>query len=970
MLKLGTHIKCLALLLLLSFSAWGQGWEQSYGGSARDAASDILPAADGGFYLLGNTASYGNGDQDFFLVKTGPNGELEWSANIGDSTWAEYGQSIQYTSDGGLLLAGTAIQEHKPRIQIVKTDLQGNIFWINRSSEDSVAARSVVELSSGEFLVSGSHTIKRTDTNGITYIDNDVYLYKINATGTELSGTTYGGIRPEDGFAVLEKNPGTALVAGYTRSFGNGGYDVYLLEVDTDQDTLINSYTFGTPSEDLGYALSATNDGGFVIAGQQDINDASSENFFLLKLDSNLQEEWLNPFSINGLETARAVTQTTSGAYLLAGEIRNSTSSNRDPFVIKADPSGNIIWSKRFGGLLGDGAASIENCPDEAFAIAGYTFSYGAGNSDAYLIKSDSTGIAFSNVVHGNVYTDLDLDCMLDNAETGIPGWTLSATGNILRHTLTDSLGNYQFHLDTGAYEIQLYPPNSYWEPCAPIQNVNLTWSFDSVQVDFPVQPEVDCPLLSVNLSTPFLRRCFPNVYTVQYCNSGTALAPDAYIEVSFDEHFQIDSTSIPATNDGSTYTFQVGDVDLFECGSFKIYTTLDSACNSTILGQTHCVEAHIYPDSICQPIDPLWDGSSIEVDANCNGDSLFFTITNVGQGDMTQVLDYVIIEDHIMLFTGGFNLISLQDTTFGVQVTGSTFSFNAEQSEGHPGESRPSISVEGCGGEPFSTGYVIQLPQNDGNPFIDIDCQENIGSFDPNDKKAFPKGYEASHFIEANTDIEYLIRFQNTGTDTAFRVIIRDTLSPALDITKIETGVGSHPYTFSIYDERVLKFTFDNIQLPDSSVNEPASHGFIKFRVAQIEDNPNGTYIYNKAGIYFDYNKPIITNETFHLVGENFILIDTIDTGLRPIIDPTNIKFYPNPFTDHITFEFENLQTSSAQPLSFSLYDMQGRQIRKEFYQGHSFTFFRKDLANGLYLFRIENQDGLIGTGKLVIGH
>ena len=213
------------------------------------------------------------------------------------------------------------------------------------------------------------------------------------------------------------------------------------------------------------------------------------------------------------------------------------------------------------------------------------------------------------------------------------------------------------------------------------------------------------------------------------------------------------------------------------------------------------------------------------------------------------------------------------------------------------------------------------------------------------------------------------MIRFQNTGSDTAFRVIIRDTLAFELDITSVRPGVGSHPFTFEIYDERVLKFTFDNINLPDSAANELGSHGFIKFKVSQQPDNPIGTYLYNKAGIYFDYNEPVITNETFHLVGENFIEMDPVSSTDGSAADDYNIKFYPNPFIENITFEFSEVPISSAQPLSFSLFDLNGRLLRKEFIQGHSFTFYSKNLANGMYLFRIENRNELISSGKLIIG-
>ena len=126
--------------------------------------------------------------------------------------------------------------------------------------------------------------------------------------------------------------------------------------------------------------------------------------------------------------------------------------------------------------------------------------------------------------------------------------------------------------------------------------------------------------------------------------------------------------------------------------------------------------------------------------------------------------------------------------------------------------ESIPSAFVEACdtnelGG--FSTGYATQFPENDTSPFISIDCQQVIGSFDPNDKQGFPEGYGESHYIEREQDIEYLIRFQNTGTDTAFTVVVEDVLSPHLELTSIRLGASSHPYNLEIVGSDTLKFIF-----------------------------------------------------------------------------------------------------------------------------------------------------------------
>ena len=136
--------------------------------------------------------------------------------------------------------------------------------------------------------------------------------------------------------------------------------------------------------------------------------------------------------------------------------------------------------------------------------------------------------------------------------------------------------------------------------------------------------------------------------------------------------------------------------------------------------------------------------------------------------------------------------------------------------------------------------------------------------SIDPNDKQVLTSSrYSATqYFIDTDEWLDYTIRFQNTGTDTAFIVIIRDTLSTDLDPATIEWGAGSHPYTRTLTGSGLLTFSFFHILLPDSNVNEQGSHGFVSFRIRPRQPVQPGTVISNAADIYFDFNPPVHTND------------------------------------------------------------------------------------------------------------
>lgn len=137
--------------------------------------------------------------------------------------------------------------------------------------------------------------------------------------------------------------------------------------------------------------------------------------------------------------------------------------------------------------------------------------------------------------------------------------------------------------------------------------------------------------------------------------------------------------------------------------------------------------------------------------------------------------------------------------------------------------------------------------------------------AYDPNDKHVQPAGYGAHGAVAVDLDeLEYTIRFQNTGTDTALHVVIRDQLSDALDRSSLHLLATSHSLTHAqVESDGEAVFRFDRIQLPDSNVNELASHGFLKFRIGVMPGQPHGSAILNSAAIHFDFAEAVITNTT-----------------------------------------------------------------------------------------------------------
>lgn len=161
------------------------------------------------------------------------------------------------------------------------------------------------------------------------------------------------------------------------------------------------------------------------------------------------------------------------------------------------------------------------------------------------------------------------------------------------------------------------------------------------------------------------------------------------------------------------------------------------------------------------------------------------------------------------------------------------------------------------------------------------------VGSYDPNDILVDPTEMDADEVAEAVLD--YTIRFQNTGTDTAFTVAVENSLPANVDLFSFEYIGASHPVELMYYDfDRKMRFQFNNILLPDSNTNETLSHGFIRYRINPSSSLIVGDSVLNAAAIFFDLNAPVITNTAITTV--------TTTTSVTRPVGPVPLSLHPNP--------------------------------------------------------------------------
>ncbi len=841
--------------------------------------NDFIACSDGNFLMVGKADSLGN-NRAAFALKVDGLGNIIWEAPLNSINDKMVLNKVVESSNGGYLFSGASFAGNGSvpynAMMLLKLDVNGDKVW-SVSYSNAYYGNDLVENSDGTIMVVGARR-----------------LVKFSATGGLVWEKDYGPIST----VGIEK-----ATDGYFLIFNNGylgfGGTFSLMKVDLDGNEI---WTVNNPnSNEHLNGLLTTNDGQLFLYG------VYSDGALSMKIDTSGAIIWRQEIRENiGFQNA---VLTANGEYVCSGlaassQITTQVYSGPDytiQFDIDCNEARQDEWcdystigvtatlnsptaTPPFNYIWFDGNASQTN-PSVCLAYTYYlTITDAAGVSypsqlnpagfsgnRVEVVKLDSTGQLYNSVVSGNVFKDDDGDCSYTVGEPGLHDYMVLVDGDESFATLTDSSGNFSFGIDSGAYTITTVLPSNAFVNCVPFLPFNVN-NNDSVQIDWPVW-SYECANMRINIVGPSARDCMTRNYYFNYCNTGSLDAYDSYVEVEFDTSMTVVSSSIPwSSQSGNLYTFSLDTVPFNTCGTFSV--SILHSCYLT-LGEAICMNAHIYPDTLCSPPSALWDGSFTELSSQCLADSVEFQIKNTGLNSMSAPLNYYVVEDNVILKTGNFQLNPNEIENVKVPSNGSTYRIYADQAPGYfPDGYQPTEFVEACGvnsSGTFSTGFVNQLPPSNLDHETEF-CAIVTGPYDPNDKTAIPEGFGTDHFIHQNVELNYRIRFQNIGTDTAFQVVVRDTLSEHLDIASFQQGASSHPYQLEIVGNNILKFTFSNINLVDSTTNEPDSHGFVSFNICQMNNLPIGTMIYNSAAIYFDYEAPIITNQTYHEVGEDFI--------------------------------------------------------------------------------------------------
>jgi hypothetical protein len=304
-------------------------FQKTYGGGSADRARSIDFTSDGGFIIVGETESFGAGWDDFYLLRTDALGDTLWTRTYGGAHFDE-GWSVQETSDGGFIMTGWTRSSGAGSydVFVIKTDYVGDTLWtrtIGGSAWD--AGYAIRETSNGDFIVVG-------ETGSFGPGSYAVYLSRLNSAGDILWTRTYGGSSEDVGKDVRETSDGGFIITGFTWSFGPDMRNVYIIRTDSVGDTLWTR-TYGGSATDVGNSVIETSCGNFVIAGETDSFGSGGFDIYLLMVDANGDTLWTGTYGGPDDDSGFSVRQTADGGFIITGEYTSPGDGWPDLYLLK-----------------------------------------------------------------------------------------------------------------------------------------------------------------------------------------------------------------------------------------------------------------------------------------------------------------------------------------------------------------------------------------------------------------------------------------------------------------------------------------------------------------------------------------------------------------------------------------------------------------------------------------------------------
>jgi uncharacterized repeat protein (TIGR01451 family) len=630
---------------------------------------------------------------------------------------------------------------------------------------------------------------------------------------------------------------------------------------------------YGGSNEDASFSMSETSNGGFILAGYTKSNDVNvignhgvnTADIWVVKTDALGNIIWKKCFGGTASDTAFAIVETPDKGFIVAGSSSSSdgdvteNAGLTDGWVIKMDSVGNLLWQKTYGGILDDGLRNIVINADGSYTAVGYTSSDGVasnplrGKQDLWLIKISNNGSLIWSKTFGGSENDGG-SSLLRTHDNGfiMAGYTESNNNDV--STNSGRLDAWTIKVSNDGYLI--------WERSAGATRDEFISSLLYLN---------ESDVIAVGGKSSFLPGDSLDGYALRIGNTahfiGTIISPNQFSE-----------GLLRLTKSGEEYSsIPFGNTVRMSIDTGVYVGTFDTKNpNYTVSPQTFNLVLSKYSDTgrVAFIIEPIAGRRDIGVDlitlsAARPGFDVTYKLIFQNNGTDTISAGQILFKKDPRL-----DFISSSPTESTISADTLRWDYNDLKPSDIVSilvrmklKIPPIVNINDT-----LLSAVIIIPVDDLTPADDTAYLKQVvtGSYDPNDKNENNAGTITQAYVNSGKYLNYLIRFQNTGTDTAFNVVIRDTLDNKLDWNTLEMVAASHSYLVNITDQNKIAWTFPDIHLPDSNINEPASHGYIAYRIKPNVGLSPGEVISNSASIYFDFNLPVVTNTVLTEVSGN----------------------------------------------------------------------------------------------------
>ena len=834
--------------------------------------------------------------------------EIEWQKTIGGNK-DDFLTSIEQTLDGGYIIGGYSESDSSGDktegsigasvnydYWVLKLDSSGNIQWQNTiGGTDDDELSIVSQTSDGGYILGGSSYSNISSDKSENNVGLDYWVVKLDAVGNIQWDNTIIGNHYDRLKSLKQTADGGYFLGGYSisdsaydKTENNINYnDYWVLKLDS-AGAIQWQKTIGGNNYDELNSVQLTSDGGYILGGVS-YPAGSYSNYLVIKLDSSGNIQWQHAFGGGDQDYLNSLQQTTDGGYILGGYSGSDISGNKtenclgyyDYWVIKLNSMGNIQWQNTIGGTGWDVLSSVIKTTDGGYLLKGSSSSMNSfdkienclGGNDIWIVKLDSTGNIQNQKTIGGYRND-DYNANYLNSSNSI---TKTTNGGYIFGTSSSS--NISGDKSENCKGNNYYSPD-YWIVKFKDKYNSITGKLfidaNSNQTQDAGEPSVINNLITESNTGRLAVSQQNGIYYLSVLDSGNfsvSAAPISYYS-PVPASYAINFSGINQTDSLNDFAFQ---------------------------------SAGVFND-LCVTITPMGNFRA-GFDAN-----YMIDYENVGTSTLNGTV--IFFPDNDVTFVSSNPTATSITTDSVIWNVGTLAPFQT-------GSILVTVHVNAGtpNGTLINSSVEIDPVSGDANTACNYNAYEVFvtGAVDPN-AILVDRDTILTTELSSPPYLNYIIYFQNTGNDTAFNARVLNNIPQKLDVNSFEFVASSHPMNIMYGGHsRLMEFTFDNILLPDSNVNEPASHGFIRYRIKPLSTLVAGDSIKNNAAIYFDFNYPVLT-----------------DTAVTEIVLPTGVSsqwsmvsgqlaVYPNPAGEELIVKSDLLKGKKAE---LKVYDLYGREV------------------------------------------